>query len=123
MVDNRLDAPTPGYFKVRHSRGGYWEPAEIYTLCACSIHGGEFDMHRWRPTCDRYPDPHDARFAEIAGRPVPVERVWLSGTAIEPWEFRYLSDLVEHYRRHDPEQLDAKTESEFQAVDKMEPIW
>lgn len=101
-----LNNPIPGHYLVKLVRNGPDVPVRIRRTCHCTIHGGSANApHDWRDDCDRYPPIA----AEIAGEPVPVERVW-PGAAKKPIdakEFHYRMAVRAWAIQHAPDSPEA----------------
>lgn len=99
-----IGEPRPGFFRVRLVKGGPWVPARILRPCPID------------PTCG-YPldrSPRDL-VAEVDGRPVPLDRVWLFGTEIDWPEWARLSSITDA-ERHVP---DSPLANPTQRIDLM----
>lgn len=86
-----LSDPQPGFFAVRMVKGGPRVAARIVRSVATDPMTGE--------TLDRSP----VTWAEIAGKPVEVDRVWMFGEVIDEAEYRRLTAVAEWARYFSPD--------------------
>lgn len=112
-MTRRIDIPEPGYFLVRLANGAMPMPARIYRPCPLET---EPETWQW---IDRYSPLQ----AEIAGEPVPVERIWpmspsMPGkTMIErAREYSYRMAVKAWAEQHDPTAPEANPR---QAIDHL----
>ena len=110
-----ISNPEPGYYQVRHVKGGVWVPVLVYRPCPFDPWGWWVD--RFYPLRIRL----DGRVAEDFGHDVLMQR-WPFLRPISEKEYLYLATLHQWAREHAPWEPEAHPNKAVN-LDKMEPIF